>query len=137
LWAVVRGNSAFLPAVPIHIKLDHHPPQKLECLVVLISTLERLFLGLYPFWGSENGPLHFTAVRAHPRHLLRALPSLVRGQKGQHGTPENGYLSHNLHEISLSPGSGFTLDGQLYMPETRHEPIVIQSGGTASFLQLA
>jgi hypothetical protein len=137
LWAVIRKNSDFVSAVPIQVKLDHHPPQELDCLVVIISTLERLFLGLYPFWGSESGPLHYTAVRARPRHLLRALPALVRGQKGPHGIPENGYFSHNLHEIRLKLDSGFTLDGQLYMPEVRNEPVVVQYGGTAAFLQLA
>jgi hypothetical protein len=137
LWAVVRDQGDFAPSVPVTVALDQHPPQELDCLVVFISTLERLFLGLYPFWGSESGPLHYTAVRARPRHLLRALPSIVRGQKGPHGIPENGYFSHNLYEIRLKLDSGFTLDGQLYTPETRHEPIVVQYGGTTSFLRLS
>lgn len=137
LWAVVCKNSDFVPSVPIHVKLDQHPLQELDCLVVLISGLERLFLGLYPYWGSESGPLHYTAVRARPRHLLRALPSLLRGHQGRHGIPENGYFSHNVHEIRLNFDSGFTLDGQLYTPETRREPVLVQYGGTASFLQLS
>jgi len=136
LWAAVRQNNNFIPTVPISVALDDHPPQQLDTFVVLVSTLERLFLGLYPYWGDESGPLHFSALRARPRYLLRALASILRGRKGSYGTPENGFYSHNAHEIKLNLGSGFTLDGQLYTPETRQEPTVVRYGGTVSFLRI-
>jgi hypothetical protein len=117
--------------------MDDNPPQQFDSLVVLISTLERLFLGLYPYWGSEAGPLHYTAVRVRPRYLLRALPSILRGRSGAHGTPENGFYSHNAYEIKLNFTSGFTLDGQLYTPENQQEPTVVRYGGTASFLEIS
>jgi hypothetical protein len=135
-WAAARQCSDFIPAVPISVTLDDHPPQQLDSFVVLVSTLERLFLGLYPYWGDESGPLHYTALRARPRYLLRALPSILRGRMGFYGTPENGFYSHNVHEIKLNLASGFTLDGQLYTPETRQEPTVVRYGGTASFFRI-
>jgi len=136
LWAAVRQSSNFIPVVPITITRDNHPPQPIDSFVVLVSTLERLFLGIYPYWGDESGPLHYTALRARPRHLLRALPSILRGRKGAYGTAENGFYSHNAREIKLNLDSGFTLDGQLYTPETRKEPTVVRDGGTVSFLQI-
>lgn len=136
LWAAIRQRSDIIPEVSVSITLDNHPPQQLDSFVLLASTLERLFLGIYPYWGDESGPLHFTALRARPRYLLRALPSILRGRKGAYGTPENGFYSHNAHEIKLNLGSGFTLDGQLYTPETRQEPTVVRYGGTASFLRI-
>jgi len=137
LWSATRRGSDFIPPVPVSVALDDNPPQQFDSLVVLVSTLERLFLGLYPFWGSESGPLHYTAVRARPRHLLRALPSVLRGRSGAHGRPENGFYSHNSHEIKLNLTSGFTLDGQLYTPENRQEPTVVRYGGTATFLGIS
>ncbi|CAB1056220.1 FIG00480695: hypothetical protein [Olavius sp. associated proteobacterium Delta 1] len=136
LWSAVRQHSDFIPAVPISITLDNHAPQQLDAFVVLVSTLERLFLGLYPYWGDESGPLHYTALRARPQFFLRALPSILRGRKGPYGKPENGFYSHNAHEIKLNLDSGFTLDGQLYTPQTRQEPTVVRYGGTASFLRI-
>jgi len=136
LWAAVRQNSNFIPAVPISVALDDHPPQQFDSFAVLVSTLERLFLGFYPYWGNESGPLHYTALRARPRYLLRALPSILRGRKGSYGTPENGFYSHNVREIKLNLDSGFTLDGQLYTPEAGPEPTVVRYGGTASFLRI-
>jgi len=136
LWAAVRQNNDFIPAVPVSIALDHHQPQRFDSFVILVSTLERLFLGLYPFWGNESGPLHYTALRARPRCLLRALPSILRGRRGAHCRPENGYYSHHVHEVKLNLDSGFTLDGQLYTPDTRQEPTAVRYGGTASFLRI-
>jgi hypothetical protein len=136
LWSAARRRSDFIPAVPITVALDDQPPQQLDALVVLVSSLERLFLGLYPYWGSESGPLHYTAVRARPHRLLRALPSILRGRRGPYGTPENGFHSHNAHEIRLNLDHGFTLDGQLYTPAGRRTPTVVKYGGTASFLRM-
>ena len=137
LWSAVRQGSDFIPPVPVSVAMDDNPPQQFDSLVVLVSTLERLFLGLYPYWGSESGPLYYTAVRARPRHLLRALPSILRGRSGVHGTPENGFYSHNVHEIKLNLAGGFTLDGQLYTPGNQQEPTVVRYGGTASFLEIS
>jgi hypothetical protein len=136
LWSAARQRSDFIPAVPITVALDGHPPQHLESSVILVSTLERLFLRLYPFWGNESGPLHYTAVRARPRHLLRALPSILRGHRGSYGTPGNGFCSHNAHEIRMNLDHGFTLDGQLYTPENGRNPTVVRNGGTAFFLRI-
>lgn len=133
LWSAARQGSDFIPAVPVSVSVGDKSPQHFNSFAILISTLERLFLGIYPFWGLEAGPLHYTAVRADPRNLLRALPSILRGRKGLYGTPENGYYSHNVYEIKLNLDSGFTLDGQLYTPENQQEPIVVRCGGTASF----
>ena len=137
LFAMVRKNSDLQTSVPITIALDDFPPQQFDCAVLLISSLKRLLLGFHPFWGNETGPLRYTAVRANSRHLLRALPAIVRGRAGYHLTPQNGYFSHNVQQIRLNLGSGFTLDGQLYRTPSPRESIVIQNGGTAAFLRFS
>ena len=137
IWSAARRDSDFIKPVPVCAVIDGNPPQQFDSIVVLVSTLKRLFLGLHPYWGSESGPLHYTAVRARPRHMLRALPSILRGRSGAHGTPENGFYSHNAHEIKLNLEGGFTLDGQLYRPEKPLEPSVVRYGGTATFLGIS
>jgi diacylglycerol kinase (ATP) len=122
--------------VPMVIRLDGQPPEHLNCLAVFASTLERLFLRLRPFWGTEEEPVHFTAVGARPAHLLLALPSLLQGRRGRYGTRENGYLSLNVRDVQLSFDGGYTLDGELYRPDPQHGPIEVQHGGQVSFLQL-
>lgn len=136
LWSAVRQRSGFIPPIPVSVTVDETPPQRFDSFVVLVSTLERLFLGIHPYWGIESGPLHYTAVRAYPRHLLMALPALLRGRHSRIGTNENGFYSHNAHEIKLSLGGGFTLDGQLYTPESQEKPTVVRYGGVANFIRI-
>ena len=136
LLALASGKRDLMTPVPMAISLDQTPPLHLTCLVVLISTLERLSAGLRPYWGRERAPLHYTAVSARPRKLLLALPSLVRGRQGRHGTPENGYYSHNVQEVRLTFKGGFTLDGELYESDPRCGPVLVQDGGQVSFLRL-
>ena len=48
------------------ITLDDHPPRQLDCMLLLVSTLERLFLGLFNFES------HFAVYRPgdfYRRHL--------------------------------------------------------------------
>lgn len=136
LLAAVCGTRHRVTPVPMLIGLNGHPPEHLNCLVVFASTLERLFLRFRPFWGTEEGPVHFTAVSAKPAHLLLALPSLLHGRRGRYGTRENGYLSHNVRDVRLSFDGGYTLDGELYRPNPQHGPIRVRHGGQVSFLQL-
>jgi hypothetical protein len=135
LWAAARKHHDVIPAAPITVEIDQKPQPQKDYLVLFISTLERFFLGLHPFWGGESGPLHYTAVKARPHHLIRALPSIFRGRKSRHTTSNKGYFSHNAHEVRLNLDGGFTLDGQMYLPKTRME-IVVRYGGQATFLRL-
>jgi hypothetical protein len=136
LLALASGKSDLVTPVPMTIGLDGDPPVQLDCLFVLISTLERLSAGVRPYWGKEAGPLHYTAISARPQKLLMALPSLLRGRQGRHGTPENGYYSHNVREARLTFAGGFTLDGELFHSDPRCGPVVVQHGGQASFVRL-
>lgn len=137
LWSASFRRSDFISPHPITVALDDRPPVQMDCLLLLVSTLERLFLGLYPHWGAEKGDLHYTALRTRPRHLLQTLPSILRGRRNRHARPENGYFSHNASEIRLNLDCGFTIDGQLYTPANSREPTVVQSGATAAFLRFA
>lgn len=136
LLAVFLRDRKVVSAVPITTRLDQDSPEHKKYLLVLITTLQRLFLGLRPYWGSEPKPLHYTAVGDGPRHFMRALPSLMRGSQSRLVRAENDYISHNVDEVRLTLDSGFNLDGELYTPDSRQGPVRVTCGGQASFLQL-
>ena len=136
LLAVVLRDHKIVSAVPITTRLDRKSAQQQKYLLVFITTLQRLFLGLRPYWGSEPKPLHYTAVGSRPRFFLRTLPSLMRGRQGRYVKPDNGYISHNIDAVQLTLKGGFNLDGQLYTPDCRLGPVTVSYGGHASFLQL-
>ena len=137
LLAAVRGDKSLLSPVLATVSLDREPPEKREFLLILISTLERLFLGIRPYWSpEETGSFYYTAVRPRPQHLLRALPALLRGRKGNFNTPEHGYVSRKVQEVRLTLAGGFTLDGELYSRDNRVTRLTITEGGKAEFLKL-
>jgi hypothetical protein len=133
---VIRKDSKYLRSAPMTIHLDQRSCLKDDFLLVLITTVKRLFFGLRPFWGIENAPLHVTSIHARPKHLLNVLPSLACGKASRYQIPENGYFSYNASEVRLQVSGGFTLDGELHLPASSTENIIITDGGQASFLRL-
>jgi hypothetical protein len=101
-------------------------------LLVLTSTLDRLFLGIRPYWGDEQGPLRYTAVSSRPRFLLPVLFSLLTPGRNRHATSANGYFSHNAEEVQLTMSGDFTLDGELYA--AGEQPVIITCAGPAFFV---
>lgn len=136
LLSIVKGSAGYLEPVPISIGLDGNPPEERDLLGVIVSTLERLFVGIRPYWGTKTGPLHYTAISARPQHPLRALPSILRGRRGRYGTEENGYFSQNVEEVQLTFDSGYTLDGELFTSDIELGPLVVRDGGQALFVRL-
>jgi hypothetical protein len=119
----------------ITIRLDGQTFDPADYLALFITTLVRLSPGIYPYWGKEAGPLRYTAVAYQPRHLLRVIPSLLRGKPNRYLTPEFGYTSKNIHEAVLQLEADCALDGELIDKQTQH-PLMITYGGAADFLRL-
>ncbi len=133
LLAALTGNEKLLPATDMGISLDETLGRRNSYLFAMVSTLERLFLGLHPFWGKEPAPLHFTALKMKPPYLLCNLPFLLWGRRTATASPENGFFSHNVGQITLDFRGRFTLDGELF--EAR-APLTIEAAGPARFLRI-
>jgi diacylglycerol kinase (ATP) len=133
---IIRKEGKCRRAVPMTIHTDQGLSLKDDFLMVLITTVERLFFGLWPFWGVEKAPLHVTLIHAQPEHLVHVLPSLAFGKASRYRRPEHGYFSYNAGEVSLQFSGGFALDGELHPPASSGQNITITNGGQASFLIL-
>jgi diacylglycerol kinase family enzyme len=98
--------------------------------------MERLLLGIHPFWGSGNGPLHTTIIRDGAERFLRTLPAVLRGKPGRHATEATGYRSYNCETIRLELDGTWVLDGELYQANPATGPVTITNGGNVAFLRL-
>ncbi len=132
--AMARGDRAIVAPVPVTVAIDGAPSAAFDCGIVYVTTLERLLLGLRPYWGLEAAPLHYTSVRAHPHNWLKAMPGLLRGRRNRYITPANGYESHNVHRLEVELDSPFFVDGEVYS-STAGMPLAFANGGAAGFLQ--
>jgi diacylglycerol kinase (ATP) len=136
LLGLARRVDALVAPVSAAIRADRADIAEGHYLLVLISTLDRLILGLRPFWAQGDDPLHLTAMSAGFRHLFRALPALAIGRRNRYASPENGYVSVNAREIRLGMDGGFAIDGELFRADRKQGPLVIREAGPADFLRL-
>jgi hypothetical protein len=82
------GSSPLSRAERMTVELDGRGAAPAEYLLFLATTLERLMLGLMPFWGAGNGGLRYTSIGFPPRRLWRALLSSAAGRG--HGWRRSG-----------------------------------------------
>jgi len=137
LLALATGSRKGLQPVMVGVSTGESTTKYEEYLVLLVTTLERLFLGMRPFWSSTSGPLRFTSVKVPYRYLWRVLPSLIRGKSHPLATTDHGYVSENLSEIRLVLNSGFVLDGEVHLLPQSEEPLTLELAGELSFVRLS
>ncbi len=86
-------------------------------LLAMVSTLDRLFLRMRPFWGREPAPVRVTMIASGAERVGRAAPGILRGAQPAWATPERGYQSMNVRELVMQLDAGLVLDGELIEPQ--------------------
>jgi len=114
--AVLGSSGGLLTPDTMKIWLDGQPLEREQFMLVMATSLERLFLNIRPFWGQEPAPIRFTAIAAGaPRTPLAAL-RILHGSGPSNGIPVPGYTSRNIHRLDLSLDCGVLVDGELFAP---------------------
>jgi hypothetical protein len=103
--------------------------------LLTVSTLQRLFLGIHPFWGQETGALRITAIERGARGFARALPSILAGRAPVHAD-DGGYHSANTETLLLGFKGSYTMDGELHIADKADSPLCIYTAGDARFLRV-
>ena len=80
----------------------------------LVTTLDRLIMGLWPFWDHGTRPLRFLDVAAHPPGLLGALPRLMTGRPSAGMRKVGVYRSGGAERIALRLTRPLIMDGETY-----------------------
>lgn len=136
LWALARRDDALVGPLRTGIQADRLAVAAGDYLMLLVTTLDRLILGLRPFPPAGEGAVKLTAVRVRPRRLLRALPFLIHGRLSSHVRPDDGFITGSARAIRLDMEGGFAVDGELFSASVRSGPVLIEDGGQADFLRL-
>ncbi len=117
LWGIGRRQPPFDNTLESAIEapalgLDGATPVSVRLLFA--TTLERLFLGIRPYWQDRDGPLRTTLVERRATGLVRRMPRLLRGRPDPGMTPRGGYHSRGLDRLALTFRGSYTLDGELF-----------------------
>ena len=134
LRASTRRRRGVLTPDKAQIVLDGELVPRGEFMLMIASSLQRLFLRIQPFWGEEKGAVRFTAVASGAHRIAAAAPGILRGRPRAFVKSDDGYTSRNVGTAQLRIDSGYTVDGEVVEPRS-DEIVRITSDQRVSFVR--
>ncbi|MGI4746269.1 MAG: diacylglycerol/lipid kinase family protein [Janthinobacterium lividum] len=124
---VLTGRGPVHRGTPISTAIDDSPARDGHRFLLLVTTLDRLMLGLWPFWGAGSGHINWLEIDAPPRFLPLALPAIVvrRLRDWMPGPISRivsriasrwGYRSGRAARLAVRLERPFVLDGEFFEP---------------------
>ncbi len=110
--SIFGRSRAWRAGEPLVVALDGVDQAPGDRFVFLATTLDRLMLGLRPFWGGGQGAIRFLDVAAEPARLPAALWRVLRGRPA--AWMARDYRSGIAREITLTLSRPFILDGEAF-----------------------
>jgi diacylglycerol kinase (ATP) len=136
VWGMLRGHERFAKPVRMRVEAAGAEAVEADFMLLAISTLERLFLGIHPFWGQGEGSLKLIAIERGAAGFLTALPAILRGKQPAQ-TALGGYHSTRTASIRISFHGSYTMDGELHATQPADSPLCVFPAGEARFLRIA
>lgn len=115
---ITGDKSGILAPDKAQILLDGQSVDAGEFHMIIASTLSRLFARMRPFWGQGPGGVRFTAISSPCERVGAAALGMLRGKPAPWVSPEAGYTSRNVEHAELRMNCGFTVDGELWQPDS-------------------
>jgi hypothetical protein len=135
IWQAIRGggrSNDLFRGEDMALSLDGTEAIGGESLALLTTTLDRLILGIQPFWGDGGGRIRYTVLPYPARRLARAAIPILLG-RCRPWMGELGYLSGRVNELEFSAEGPMVLDGEVLIPREGTR-VRIRSDRTASFV---
>ena len=133
-WLFLGGRSEVFRGDEMIISLDGEPAEHGSKVVVLATTVDRMFLRSRPFWNTDAGPVKFTSIAHPPKNLLRRVYKILYG--GPHRTfPEVTYQSRGARRVVLEMDCPYMVDGQVHVPK-KGQAVYITAEEQVSFVQI-
>ena len=100
--------------------------------MALMTTLRRLVLGVYPFWGQGSGELAVTTIGFPARNMISAAPAVLRG-KSKPWFASAGYQSWRTNALDAEFEGAIVFDGEL-LNVAKGDLVTIETTHDADFL---
>ncbi len=131
----VDEKNRFCRGEPIALAIDGAGEPSKPSLILIATTLDRLMLGLMPFWdGEREGEgIRYTNVAFPPKRLGRALLPVLRGRP-KDWMRDAGYRSGRAGDLMIGIESPVVLDGEIFHPHPG-QPIRLTGDRRQTFLR--
>jgi len=114
--ALVGSARDILTPDHVRVSLDGTEPTDGDYQLLIASTLDRLFLRLKPYWGTEDGAIRYTSIAAGSIGNPLAVLRILRGHRPRPDAEQTGLVSHNVERGEFQLDCGLTVDGELFGP---------------------
>lgn len=111
-FAAVMGPARKMWLAGRPMTVDGHTAPR---FLFLATTLDRLMMNIWPFWGEGDGGLKFLDIEAPPKHLSMALIPALKGRP-KPWMKDGGYRSGETQGMDVTVEGRFVLDGEFYRP---------------------
>ena len=104
-------------------------------LTSVATTLPKLIIGINPFWGEDNGPVHLTFADANVRHKFVNIARMFKksqSERARAALERDGFRSWNINDATFVHDGPMVLDGEV-LPLTKG-PIKLSSSEPLVFL---
>jgi len=118
-WQIITGaaDSEWQRGSEMALAIDGGRAEAASRFVFLATSLDRLMLGLWPFWSAPDAPkapLHWLDIRAPAPRFGSALLSLLRGQPKPWVRASSAYRSGTATRLCLTLKEPLIVDGEPY-----------------------
>ncbi|MEO1135123.1 MAG: diacylglycerol kinase family protein [Pseudomonadota bacterium] len=100
--------------------------------MILMTTLNSLSAGIFPFWGEGPEPMNVMTIGYPRKKLLRAAPKVLRGKRAP-WFEKAGYHSWKTDELRMRYDGPIVFDGEIFQT-TRGEDLIFKVSHKAAFL---
>ncbi len=118
-----KGHNPLYRGEPMTVEVDGAALPEAEQFIVLGTTLQRLILGLMPFWGDGADGLRYTSIAFPPGRFRYALLPLLRGRP-RPWMAGAGYRSGMARRLTLATDCPIIMDGENF-PASRDFPVTL------------
>jgi hypothetical protein len=119
-------------AYAMAIRADGEVKASFDQLLFLATTLDRLILGMRPYWNCDPKRLRVTTVAYPHPNVLRYLLPVMYGIPSRN-FPEPDFMSFSADTIGLTTQASLVMDGELFEPPASGE-IGISTGPEFEYL---
>ena len=132
-WLTVKKLTASASA---SIHANKHQPFSGDFNIITATSLERLLVGIYPFWGQNKTTDTFalSLIKHGAPKPIKAALRILRGCSPTVEEQANYYRSYYVSKVSLEIDNGFTLDGELFGEQGKSMQVILESAGCVTFL---